>query len=202
MVPTRLLRSLPGLALGLLAWPADAAAQEVHSETYKPAPVAGHAVFDMRVGIDRIDQNHPYICAEVAPLGWWTLEGCGTGNGFLHHGDEPDMAHFRTRFRTVGVDRGRAEADLLVGAGFAEVQRTADEHGFKFGKATEEHPVEAAGPEASVGLKSRIWLDDGGKTYVSGDLTGGAAFIPAAPAVLGRGTPLVPFAGLTVGLGF
>lgn len=190
-----------GLAVAL-AFAVPATAQEVSSETYKPAPVAGHPVFDLRVGVDRIDQQHPYLCGEISPLGWLSIEGCGTGNGFLHHGDEPDMAHFRTRFRTVGIDKGRAELDLLVGAGFAEVQRTADEHGFKFGKATEPDPIEAAGPEASVGLKSRMWLDNGGKTYLSGDLTGGAAVIPAAPDVLGRGTPVVPFAGLTVGLGF
>lgn len=192
-------------ALGCLApvvLPVAARAQSVESETYVPAPVAGHPVFDMRVGVDRMDQSHPYICGELTPLGWLSIEGCGTGSGFLHHGDEPEMAHFRTRIRAVGIDKGRAELDLLVGAGFAEVQRTADRAGFKFGPATEPDPIEAAGPEASIGAKSRLWLDNGGKTYVSGDLTAGAAVIPGAPEVMGRGGPVVPFAALTFGLGF
>ena len=180
----------------------SAGAQEVESGAYKPAPVAGHPVFDLRVGVDRMDMSHPYICGELSPLGWLSIEGCGTGNGFLHHGDEPDMAHFRTRIKTVGIDKGRAEADLLFGAGFAEVQRTADEKGFKFGKAREEQPIEAAGPEVSAAIKSRVWLDNGGRTYVSGDLSAGAALIPAAPAVIGRGGPVVPFAAFTVGMGF
>ena len=156
----------------------------------------------MRVGVDRMDQTHPYLCAEVSPTGWLSVEGCGTGQGVLHQGDEPDMAHFRTRFRTIGLDRGRAEVDLLVGAGFAEVQTTRDRPGFKFGKATEEQPIEAAGPEASVATKSRLWLDNGGKTYMSADLSAGAAIIPAAPEVIGRGGAVVPFAAFTVGLGF
>lgn len=184
----------------MLASPARA--QEVSSGAYKPAPVAGHPVFDLRVGVDRMDQSHPYICGELSPLGWLSVEGCGTGSGFLHQGNEPDMAHFRTRIRTVGLDKGRTEVDLLVGAGFAEVQRTADRPGFKFGKATEPEPIEAAGPEASVAAKSRVWLDNGGRTYLSGDLSAGAAVIPGAPEVIGRGGPVVPFAALTVGLGF
>ena len=112
------------------------------------------------------------------------------------------MAHFRTRARALGLDRGRAELDLLVGAGFAEIQRTADAHGFKFGKPTEAHPIEAAGPEASLALKGRLWLDNGGRTYASADLSAGAAAIAGAPQVLGHGGTLVPFAALTVGLGF
>lgn len=177
-------------------------AQQVESEVFQPQPLAGHAVFELRVGIDRLDQQHPVLCAELSPLSWLSVEGCGTGSGVLHRGDEPDMAHFRTRLRAAGIDRGRAEVDLLIGAGFAEVQRTADRPGFRFGPATEPEPIEAAGPEAAASVKSRLWMDNGGRTYLSGDVSAGAAVIPGAPDVLGRGGPVVPFGALTVGLGF
>lgn len=173
------------------------------SEVFIQRPVAGHPVFEMRIGVDRVDVGHPFVCAELSPLRWLSVEGCGTGSGFLHHDpDYPDMAHFRARANVFGVGEGRTTADLLVGAGFAEVQTTADEPGFKFGQAKEPDQVEAAGPEASVSMKGRLWLDNTGRTYATADLNAGAALIPAAPEVLGQDGPVVPFAALTFGLGF
>jgi hypothetical protein len=179
-----------------------ASGQDLDSDIYVPRPVAGHAILDVRVGVDRVGAKHPVICGEVAPVAWLSVEGCGTGSGVLHHGNEADMAHFRARMRTAGIDNGRTEIDFLVGLGLAEVQTAADEPGFKFGQPTEADPIEAAGPEASVAAKGRLWLDKGGRTYTSADLSMGVAVIPGAPAVLDQQGPLVPFAALTVGLGF
>lgn len=168
---------------------------------FEPRPLAGRPVFDLRLGVTRADPTqHPYICAEGAPLPWLTLEGCGTGSGFLHHGDEPDMAHFRTRLQLVDAQKGRADGALLAGVGFAEVQRGIDEHGFRFGEATTEDQNEAAGPEASLGAKGRLWFDP--RAYLVMDVTTGVAYIPAAPTVIGRGGPVVPFAAVSAGLGF
>ena len=180
-----------------------AVAQEVSGETYLQRPVAGHPVFDFRAGVDTQSAgSHPYLCAEGYPLRWLSLEGCGTGSGFLHHGSEPEMAHFRARITGVHHAWGRVGLDGLVGAGFAEVQQGEDQIGFKFGKPTQTTAIEAAGPEASVGVKGRLWLDQGGRTYATGDLTGGAAVIAGAPEVLGHGGAAVPFGALTVGVGF
>lgn len=173
------------------------------SEAWHPRPVAGHPVFDLRVGVDRLEElRHPYLCAEGAPTRWLSFEACGNGAGFLHQDPSPDTAHFRALGRVAGAGVGRAAVDLRVGAGFAEVQRTADAPGFRFGKAREPEPVEAAGPEVAASIKGRLWLDGGGRTYLVGDLTGGLAIVPAAPEVFGQGSPAVPFAAVTAGLGF
>jgi hypothetical protein len=188
------------LAFSMLA---AVTAAELDSEAYAPRPIAGHAVFDLRIGVDSVDGKHPYLCGEVLPLKWLSVEGCGTGSGILHHGDEPDLAHFRSRIRALHLDAARVTGDLLVGVGFAELQRTTDKPGFKFGKAKEDAPVEAAGAELSLSTKARVWLDDGGRTYATADLNAGAAYIPGAPAVMGGTTkPLVPFAAITAGIGF
>ena len=95
--------------------------------------------------------------------------------------------------------RGRTDGALLVGVGFTEVQRTADSPGFRFGPATEADPVEAAGAEASLSAKGRVWVDE--KAYIVLDANAGAAWVPAAPDVFGQGGPMLGFAGLTVGFG-
>jgi hypothetical protein len=111
------------------------------------------------------------------------------------------MAHFRTRGRLWGIDQQRTELDLLVGAGFAEIQVAEDAHGFKFGKAQSTEQVEAAGPELSLSAKGRLWIDKGGRTYVTADINAGVAHIPAAPVVTGGSSTALPFAAFTVGFG-
>ncbi len=182
----------------LLASLADAA----DSTTWIPHPVAGHPVFEMRTGVDDRFAGHPVLCAEISPLPWLSVEGCGTGNGFLFQADAADMAHFRARASPFKWTAGRTELSLLGGLGFAEIQSTADEPGFRFGKPQEPNPVEAAGPEASAAVHGRAYLDANGKLFTSADITAGAAYIPGAPDVIGHGGPTVPFAALTVGLGF
>jgi hypothetical protein len=172
------------------------------SEAVIARPIAGHPVFELRVGVDRVDAQHPFLCAEGAPLAWLSFEACGTGSGLLHHDDDPDFAHFRGRARPWTASHGRGSVDWLVGAGFGEVQRTADAPGFRFGRPQVADPVEAAGPEASTALKGRYWVDPGARTYLTADLTVGVAAIVGAPEVLGRGGTAVPFTSLTVGLGF
>ena len=179
-----------------------ALAQETDSRTISRRPVAGHAVFDLRAGVQASDLQHAYICAEGSPTAWLSLEACGNGSGVLHQSPSPDLAHFRSRVRAAGASVGRLDADLLFGVGFAELQRTADQPGFKFGRARADDQVEGAGPEASVSVKGRFWTDAGGRTYVSADLNAGAAVIPAATTILDQDGPVVPFGALTVGLGF
>jgi hypothetical protein len=167
-----------------------------------PRPVAGHPVFEMRIGADRVDPTHPFLCAEGTPLAFLSIEACGTGSGVIHNDPAPDMAHFRARGRVLGTASGRGTVDWLVGAGWTEVQSTIDEPGFKFGQPQSPEQVEAAGPEVSTSAKARYWFDPGARTYLSGDFNVGVATIPGAPQVMGAPSPVVPFAALTLGLGF
>lgn len=188
----------------ILALVSTALAQATASAAFVPAPVAKHPVLEVRLGADSTATGpdepwHPTVCAEVSPLDRLSVEACGNGAGFLHQDDVSDMAHFRARYAPVRARRGRAQLDGLVGAGFAEVQRPGDTPGFRFGEV-EEGAVSAAGAELSAGAKGRYWFDP--HAFFLVDLTGGAAWVPGAPAVLGQDSPLVPFAALTVGMGF
>ncbi len=66
-----------------------------------PRPVAGHAVFDLHLGVDGVvsgDQElRPYVCGELSPFKRVGIEACGNGSGVLHQSDGPDVAHFRLR---------------------------------------------------------------------------------------------------------
>jgi hypothetical protein len=184
-----------------LALPAHAHADDgTSTQAVKARPLAGRPVLDLRVGASTNTGPHPQICLEGYPLASVSLEACGTGAGFLHQDDAPDMAHFRGRWTALRGARGATDAALLVGAGFAEIQSTADKPGFRFGEAVEPNQVEAAGPEASVSAKARFWMHE--RTYIVADVNAGAAYIPGAPTVIGEGGPVVPFGQVTVGLGF
>ncbi|MFY0576584.1 hypothetical protein ACN28S_21605 [Cystobacter fuscus] len=37
-----------------------------------------------------------------------SIEGCGTGAGFLHHNPEPEIAHFRSWLKLASWKTGRA----------------------------------------------------------------------------------------------
>ncbi len=189
--------------MSIVPWLIQGASAGSGSVAEQPRPIAGHPVLDLRGGYDRLDDlSHPYLCLQGMPLGFLALEACGTGAGVLHQGDGTDMAHFRAKAEVLEVGGGRARASLMPGVGFAEIQVGQDRPGFQFGEAKELAPVEAAGAEASLSIQGRYWVDPGARTYVTGVLDGGAAVIPAAPAVTGGGGPVVPFASFTVGFGF
>lgn len=178
---------------------------EAPAQTRSVAPVAGHPVLDVRVGAGAapsptgLDPSHPVVCVEGSPVSRLSLEACGNGAGVLHHAPVDDMAHFRARWAVVERDGGRLEPALLVGAGFAEIQRGDDAPGFQFGPGGE-GAVEAAGAELSTSGKLRFWLTP--QTNLSLDANVGAAWIPGAREVWGTDGPLVPFGMLTVGAGF
>ena len=189
------------MLLILLAIAAQASDLQVRSEL--PRPVAGHAVFDLRVGLNTGMTDgqalRPTFCAEAMPVRRLGVEACGNGSGILHAEDGPDMAHFRVRGAPVVFSDGRLGGQLMLGLGFTEVQRAEDRPGFRFGEA-DEMQVEAAGPEASVGFKGRYWVTD--QSHIAMDVVAGTAYIPGAPAVMGWGSPLVPFVSITTGMGF
>ncbi len=169
----------------------------------RPRPVAGHAVFELRLGVDGVvsgDQElRPYVCGELSPFKRVGIEACGNGSGVLHQSDGPDVAHFRLRAAALEFEEGRTHRMVMVGVGFTEVQRSADRPGFRFGNADAEQ-VEAAGPEASVGVKGRYWVSP--HSHIAVDVVAGTAYIPGAPTVMGWASPWVPFVSLSTGIGF
>jgi len=185
----------------MIAWLLFAAtlAHATEVETFTPEPLLGRPIANLRGGLGSGAEGAlPVICGEITPTRRLSVEGCGNGAGVLHHRDVPDMAHFRARVAVLQRAAGRLEADLVVGAGLAEVQASADAPGFRFGPAAEGQ-VEAAGPEVSTGARGRYWFADG--TYLTVDATIGVATIPGAPTAVGTG-PTIGFGGLTAGLGF
>ncbi len=184
----------------LISLVAHGAGLQMEGDSVKP--VAGHPVFDLRLGADSMGvgqpQVQPYFCGEVSPMAVLSIEACGNGSGILHRVDGPDVVHFRMRTRVLGHRRGMVDTAALLGVGFTEVQRSLDKPGFRFGSASEGQ-VEASGPEVSIGVKARYWL--GGRSYLTGDLTAGSGYVVGAPMVMGWSSPVVPFASVTVGMG-
>jgi hypothetical protein len=186
--------------LVLLLVPATADSAESSSEAFLPRPAAGHAAFEMRAGLATVGPlDRPVICADVRPIERLSFEMCGNGAGFLHQAPVADMAHFRARGLFAQRDEGRWQALFFAGAGLAEVQNTADRPGFVI-RDPGAPAVEAAGPEVSLSAQGRAWVQE--RVYSVAEFNVGAAYIPGAPAVLGRGGRAVPFAQLTVGMGF
>ena len=58
-----------------------ALAQVPGSETIARRPVAGHAVFDLRAGIQTSSLQHVYLCAEGSPTAWLSFEAKPEGKG-------------------------------------------------------------------------------------------------------------------------
>lgn len=185
------------LVLASAAWAQDTATVGV-----VPRPLVGHPLFELRLGADvggsEDPAPRPTICAELRPLSRLGLEACGSGAGTLNQSTAPGIMHLRARVETLRLDRQALQGVLVVGAGVAEVQRTLDEGGLRFGQA-EEGAVEAAGGEGSLSAQGRWWVHE--RTFVVVDANVGAAWIPGAPEAVGTRTPLVPFTGLTVGMG-
>jgi len=174
-----------------------ALAEPLQSTAFVPRPLLGRTVAEVRGGVEGAQ---PLVCAEVAPHRWVSLEGCGSGAGFVYPGqDVSELVHFRAEATLPLVDRGRFSLLAQPGLGFAELEAGADAPGFLFGEARSVDQREAAGPELSGSLKVRAWPHE--RFHAAGELSGGAAWMPAAPTVLGEGGPLVPFVQATIGLG-
>ena len=191
----------------MVGWAVTSAA--ARSEPAVTQPV--RSFVELRVGADahvnasdNVWPPRPYLCGELVPLARLSIEACGNGAGVIHQADVADFAHFRVRGSLYSSMVEDNLVDILLGAGFAEVQRAADQPGFRFGQA-DAGAVEAAGPEGSVSVKVR--RDVGARLVGSLDANVGAAWIPGAPEVVGALTqdpvgPVIPFVSVTAGVGF
>jgi hypothetical protein len=163
--------------------------------------VAGHPVLELRGGLAASPAaTGGVLCAEVSPVAPVAVDACGTGGGFLTPDAGSEMMHLRVEMN-VGLYEGhRTDLTLQPGLGMAEIQRGADEPGFRFGPASSPSQRDGAGLDAAASLKGRVWPTGG--VYVSAEVSVGAGWIQAAPVVLGGGGTVVPYALGTVGLGF
>lgn len=173
----------------------------VASQGFHSRPLVGRPLLELRGGLDSIGRGRvPQICGEVHVLPFLALDACGTGATWFHQQAADEMSHYRVEGTVPLLSDGRGEVLLQPGLGFAEVQAGNDAPGFRFETDAAPAANEAAGPEASLSVKGRLWLHE--KVYGIAEANAGLAHIPAAPAVMGRGAPNVPSATLTLGLGF
>ena len=155
---------------------------------------------NLRVGMSTADENRrPAICLEVRAWSRLSVEGCGTGSGFLHRDEGAELAHFRSKWSVVRADvpGGRIRAQAAVG--FAELQLTADEPGFHFGSPRPQ-AIETAGPEAGIALQ---WLGPlrGGVEWIA-SASMGLAWLPHAPKLVEPQSTWQPSASLEFGVGW
>ena len=183
----------------LLLLASVANAQETAQQGFVRRELAGRPILELRGGAQSTEVDQPVICLEGSPLSWLAIEACGNGSGVLHQQPGYDMVHFRAKARALHREQARSTVDVYGALGLTEVQSSTDRPGFAFGEQ-EAGAVEAAGASTAVTVKGRFYTTPG--TYVVADAAVGAALIPGAPAVFGSGGPVIPFASVTVGLGF
>lgn len=191
------------MMLWLLAFAlADEAADAgTSSRAFVARPFVGRPLLELRGGLDTVGGGRvPQICGEVHVLRYLALDACGTGATWFHQQAADEMSHYRVEGSVPLLADGRGELWLQPGLGFAEVQAGNDAAGFRFRDTPEPGQNEAAGPEATVSVKGRLWLHE--RVYGIAEANAGLAHIPAAPAVMGIGSPTVPSATLTLGVGF
>jgi hypothetical protein len=191
-------------ALCLLALlPSVASAQEVAGEARAKAevPFASRHFGNLRVGGSTANGNgRPELCLELSPVAFLSLEGCGTGSGFLHGDPEPEVAHFRAKLRLLSFEvQEWGTLQPFLAAGLAEAQVGEDDPGLQLG-GTDARRVSTAGPEVGLGLRFLRPLASGFELV--GDFNLGMAWLPHAPELVKPGDTWLPSASLSFGVGF
>ncbi len=155
---------------------------------------------NLRVGGALTDTTGiPTICMEVRAAGRLSIEGCGTGSGFLHSQSGGEMAHFRAKWQALGRVVGDGQLRLHGGVGFAELQLDADQPGFDFG-APRGSRIETAGAEGSLSLS---WLRPMGAGWeLILNTTGGMAWLPHADELSVPQARAQPFVSFELGVGW
>lgn len=173
----------------------------VLADSAMTAPVPPREWASLRVGASSGDaEGHPSVCLEVSPLSFLSLEGCGTGSGFLHNSSQPELAHFRSKLALGTFQSDRAWFRPQLALGFAELQVAEDEPGFDF-SGTGSNGVETAGPEVGASIKMLVPVNGGFE--IVGDLGVGVAYMRHAPRLArDPAGPVIFSAGATLGFGF
>jgi hypothetical protein len=202
------------LALALLAPLCAAAAEgedEPGDEPEEEAPAVDVVILErppdaprnfgnFRAGAGSSSENgHAYLCLEGSPLWFVSIEGCGTGSGFLHEDDAPETAHFRTKLSPGIWKWNEGFLQPHVDLGFAELQVGEDTSGFDFA-GTGPDGVETAGPEAGLGIRLLYPLSR--MVEIVGDASVSYAWMPHAPDLVDPHSEHQLTASFTLGVGF
>lgn len=140
------------------------------------------------------------LCAELAPLPFLSVAGCGNGSGFLHHDAAPDLSHWRLNLTVTSLDLGAFSLQPRLQLGFAEMQVGEDTPGFDFA-STNEAGTSTSGAEGGASVRA-VWpLQDSGFEALA-EVGLSAAYLPHAPALVRPQAVFTPSASLTLGLGF
>jgi hypothetical protein len=153
---------------------------------------------NLRVGAST-SSRRPSLRLELSPLEMLSIEGCGTGSGFLHHEPEPEIAHFRSWLKLTSWKTEIGWLQPRIGAGFAELQVGEDGSGFSF-SGVGPTGVETAGPE--VGASLRLLVPLVGGTELVGEVGMSAAWFRYAPRLVRPQASFQPSASFSLGVGF
>ncbi len=140
------------------------------------------------------------LCAEVAPLSFLSISGCGNGSGFLHHDDAPDLSHWRINGTVYSFKTGALWLQPRVQLGFAEVQVGQDTPGFDF-TSTNEAATSTSGIESGASLRA-LWPIRQSGFEVIGEVGFSVGYFPHAEALVRPQSTWIPSGSLTVGVGF
>lgn len=178
-----------------IATPAEPAAEVKRASEEKPEPPTTYINF--RVGAST-GTYRPEICAE---LGVWriSVEGCGTGSGFLHHDTTPELTHFRAKFRLTSTRTPIGWLETRIAAGFAELAVGSDDGGFVF-NGTNPTRTSTAGPEIGTSLRLAYPLWVGFELLA--ELSAGLGFFAYGPQLVNPQPVVMPNAGLSIGAGW
>ncbi len=166
---------------------------------FKEQGTAPRNFVNARIGAQSSNPAHPEICAEFAPLELVSVEGCGTGNGFLFKGPDPDLAHFRANVKLMSWETTIGFVQPRLALGFAELQVGEDASGFDF-TGTGPMGTETAGPEA--GLSLRVLTPVVGGLELVTELHASVAVFAQAPRLVRPQAVAQPTLGLSLGFGF
>ncbi|RMF17297.1 MAG: hypothetical protein D6761_04620 [Candidatus Dadabacteria bacterium] len=154
----------------------------------------------LRGGISAADQASPVLCLDVAPLRWISIEGCGSGNGFLYRADRREISHFRLKGALAEIPVRGTWLRPQLGLGFAELEIGSDDSGFNFRRSAARNQTAAAGPEASALLG---WVGSIGRDFEwLGSFGANLAWIPGADVLAAPQRRWQPSAELSFGIGW
>lgn len=153
---------------------------------------------NLRIGASS-SSARPELCLELSPIALLSVEGCGTGSGFLHHDPAPEIAHFRTKATLMSWETPIGYLQPRVAAGFAELQVGEDTAGFFFADAGPTG-VETSGPE--VGLSLRCLTPVVAGIELISELNFNTAVFVHAPELVRPMSVVQPSFSVSVGFGF
>jgi hypothetical protein len=169
-----------------------------HAES--PARDAPRSYGNLRIGSSTANlSERPELCLELAPHRRISVEGCGSGTGFLHRDPDPALSHFRAELAVAGWRLDAWLVRVQAGLGFAELQVGADAPGFSFGGARGDR-TSTSGPELSAAVQGRFPLS--GRWDLVIELGVAAAWFSHAGELALPQARFQPSAGFSAGVGF